>query len=84
MIARAAHRPHGIACPACGAQTEVVETRHRRPNGLYRRRRCPACGERVSTHETIVVPHGNGTGCRFAPASAAPTATLPALAEVSP
>lgn len=44
-----------IACPACGADTGVVETRR---NGTFarRRRRCVStqCGHRITTMELIV------------------------------
>lgn len=40
----------GIICPACGGDTQVVDSRPS-GQGIRRRRRCIACGERVTTHE---------------------------------
>jgi hypothetical protein len=43
----------GLACPNCGAATLTLWTR---PKGrvCFRRRQCPACGERVTTKETPI------------------------------
>ena len=38
-------------CPACGAQTNVLETRKGTGGAVRRRRSCPDCGERFTTHE---------------------------------
>lgn len=43
-----------IACPTCGADSSVIETR-RTPAGARRRRSCDGCGFKFSTIETIVV-----------------------------
>jgi transcriptional repressor NrdR len=40
-----------VDCPACGAQTSVLETRKAAAGAVRRRRSCPECGERVTTHE---------------------------------
>jgi transcriptional repressor NrdR len=41
----------GVDCPACGAQTNVLETRKGTGGAVRRRRSCPDCGERFTTHE---------------------------------
>ncbi|MDX6615662.1 MAG: transcriptional repressor NrdR [Solirubrobacterales bacterium] len=41
-------------CPACGAQTNVLETRKGASGAVRRRRSCPDCGERFTTHEQRV------------------------------
>ena len=45
-----------ILCPICNGKTEVTDSRKcgHGINGIRRRRSCEDCGERFSTHETIV------------------------------
>lgn len=51
-----------MKCPECGAETEVFDSRpggcagtvHVKPQLVYRRRRCVACGHRFTTHEKPV------------------------------
>lgn len=50
----------GMPCPKCSmGNTQVKDTRSR-SGGILRRRRCPACGERFSTLETVVVDKRGG------------------------
>lgn len=46
-----------LACPTCGqAQSSVIDTRpHPYKAGVWRKRRCQACGTRFETLETITV-----------------------------
>jgi transcriptional regulator NrdR family protein len=45
----------GLACRECGCQRwEVLETRRRSNGTIRRRRRCRACGRRISTQEREV------------------------------
>lgn len=45
----------GIACPRCGAQRwEVLATRRVWDQRIMRRRRCLACGRKVTTVERVV------------------------------
>lgn len=43
-----------MKCPNCGATTEVTETREKTGGGIRRRRRCPLCGQRITTVELVV------------------------------
>jgi transcriptional repressor NrdR len=40
-----------VDCPSCGTQTSVLETRKAAGGAVRRRRSCPDCGERFTTHE---------------------------------
>jgi len=41
-----------MTCPSCHSATKVVESRHAEDGATVRRRRkCPACGHRFTTHE---------------------------------
>jgi transcriptional regulator NrdR family protein len=47
---------YGVACPKCGSRISSVIDSRASPNGRIRRRRiCSSCGERVTTHEVVVV-----------------------------
>ena len=48
----------GIACPKCGGETEVTETR-KCDGGLRRNRRCESatCDGRLTTYEVPAPPH---------------------------
>ena len=53
-------RPKGILCPDCAVPLRVVKTRGQF-NILTRRRYCPQCGKRLTTHERPVSkPAGSG------------------------
>lgn len=45
-----------MKCPACDQHSDVIDSRAA-ADYVYRRRRCPACGYRFTTHE-YVVPEG--------------------------
>ena len=50
-----------MKCPNCGAnESHVIESR-RRPDFIYRRRRCVKCGCRFITHETVIRPCSDWT-----------------------
>jgi transcriptional repressor NrdR len=47
----------GIACPACGGDTYVPDTRLNTERTFVRRRRaCFSCGERFTTYERVKLP----------------------------
>jgi len=50
-----------IACPSCGTQTGVRETRAV-DGGIRRRRLCPKCGHRLTTIEAVVARSGARPG----------------------
>lgn len=52
-----------IACPTCGSETTVLETRDT-PNYVRRRRICkdPSCGIKVTTAEVILHQPNRGRG----------------------
>lgn len=45
-----------IACPSCGEYlSKVINSRQlAHSDAFYRRRECLACGDRFSTHETVI------------------------------
>lgn len=43
--------PQARACPVCGADSAVYNSRARRDGGIERRRRCQACGAKFVTVE---------------------------------
>jgi transcriptional regulator NrdR family protein len=44
-----------MRCPNCNAKTKVLESRETETRGFRRVRRCPHCGSRFTTHETVTV-----------------------------
>lgn len=42
-----------MTCTECGQRTTVTETRVRKDGSLRRRRKCPDCGYRFTTIESI-------------------------------
>ena len=44
-------RPVGFLCPDCGVRLRTLKTYQSGRNLVTRRRRCPGCGWRLTTHE---------------------------------
>ena len=51
-----------LACPTCGADSDVIETRNASPQLARRRRMCrsTSCGHKFTTYEIIVSGPANG------------------------
>lgn len=43
-----------MLCPECQSASRVIDSRNK-PEYLYRRRECLECGERFTTHETLII-----------------------------
>lgn len=66
-----------MRCPACGGETAVIKSRLAGAGLVVRRRRaCTACGERLTTRETIVRDE-----VVAGPPEAVPVQAVPAASE---